>query len=543
MQQTHFESDSHLLSVFNKCSTVWNRDEFILWILCCAPDDKLGKRIRTLLVDETMKKKCGSQKLQEVVEESVLWIKSEKCKIPCRYFRFGACKYGDSCRYMHSGVVPKEKQKKKSVTKTDDSEKRCSIDMIGWNKKDPIRRYANEIGVTMHESDSRKTKICTFFQEEKCHKGAKCKFSHHPSFLWDEMIENVYPWVHCDVPKEMFGDVFLASGKLEKKFNVTIRVPRKETVQELKRLRFIGHEEKLSELTVKMQGSPENVRDCINAMSKMLHTKIFVLEGKIIVLDSDDDSCILSDLSNNLCDSIAWNTIGKESNDPVRLMCDKLKVTRTETNMDCKNKYKIHLCTFFYGSKCKNGNTCSYSHHPQMLWDFSPGQWNQKWATDECAFWALCYAPRNRVGNDFRRRLVEKLLDENEGSHIVDVVRAHVKWMNENNSKKDTSETPNTQCTVVEKGCQTDECPREMDFRDTLFYNFMQTPVAADKTIWEVLLQTPPQVFLQALVDARCRFVQEQTHHTSMFVQDQGTLFNGFFPMFVHESKPFAFGL
>lgn len=267
MQQKHLESDSHLLSVFKKCSTVWNREEFILWILCWAPDDELGKRIRTLLVDEIMKKKCGSHKLQEVVEDSVSWINGEKCKIPCRYFRFGVCKYGNSCRYMHSGVMSKEKPNKKSVAETDGSEKSCSTDMIGWNKKDPIRKYANEIGVTMHDSDSRKTKMCTFFYDEKCHRGAECKFSHHPSFLWDEMIENVLPWVHCDVPEDMFGDVFLASGKLEKKFNVTIKVPRREKVQELKRLRFVSNEEKMSELTVKMHGSPENVKDCIHAAS------------------------------------------------------------------------------------------------------------------------------------------------------------------------------------------------------------------------------------------------------------------------------------
>ena len=507
MQQKQSKSDSHLLSVFNKCSTVWNRDELILWILCWAPDDELGTKIRTILVDEITEKKCGTHELQKVVTESISWIKNLKCRILCRFFRFGVCKFGDSCIYLHSDVGSKQNPQRNSVTDIKDRSENDFVKMIGRKKNDPICKYADKNDVTMHESDPTKTKMCTFFYRNKCHNGESCKFSHHPSFLWNEIIEIIHPWVYCDIPEEMFRDVFLVSKKLKNKFDVTIKVPRKETVENYRHTPCVGRKKK-SDLTIKMHGNPENVKRCIRAMSKMLHINIFVLEGHTIVLDSDDDLDDCSDISldpfNHFCDNIVWNTIGEEPNDPVRLMCDKMKITSRDMDIDHKNKHKIHLCAYFYNSKCKNGNTCTYSHHPRMLWSFSPGEWNNTWAIDECAFWALCYAPRNKVGNNFRRKLVEKLFDENGESHcVVDVVRAHVKWMNEKNNSK-------AQITV-ESGCQTDESPKKMDFKDLLFYKFMQLPVVADKTLWQVLLQTPPQVFMQALIDAQHRSVKEQS--------------------------------
>lgn len=284
MLSKQFTFDSKLLAVFNEHIAAWNKDEYILWALCYAPFDEYGMTFRTMLFEGMMEKKYGSCKLWNIMKEHISWNtkKDEKSRTMCKFFKSGFCKYGNFCKYSHSKTAPKK----------------SNVPMIGQKWDDPIRKFAEKIGVTMYESDPGKKEMCTFFYKNKCHNDIKCRFSHHPSFMWNEMVSDLYPWISCDIPQNKFGLVFSISKKLEKTFNVIIKVPRKDTVEKSKcfnKQQKCG--EKHLDSTVKLHGNPANVKKCINAMSNMLDINIFVVEGNKIVLDSDDEMDFISDSS------------------------------------------------------------------------------------------------------------------------------------------------------------------------------------------------------------------------------------------------------
>lgn len=108
--------------------------------------------------------------------------------------------------------------------------------------------------------------------------------------------------------------------------------------------------------------------------------------------------------------------------------------------------------------------------------------------------------------------------------------------------KSNVDESTNTICTMVDANCQTDGISNEFESQDSIFHKFMQTPIAG-KTLWQILLQTPPQVFLNALLQAQMS-VHGRMNNPLTFMQEheiQPNFLQGFFPMFMQDTNPFAF--
>ena len=60
-----------------------------------------------------------------------------------------------------------------------------SWETIGIDDDDPIKKRCKELNIEKREEIESKNKICSLIKSMKCSKGGKCKYSHHPSKLWE----------------------------------------------------------------------------------------------------------------------------------------------------------------------------------------------------------------------------------------------------------------------------------------------------------------------------------------------------------------------
>lgn len=162
-------------SINKNDSIAWKYDKCILWALCWAPRNDFGCNFRHYLInkifDRDGKKNFelyGSQQILNALKDHEIW-------------------------YTNFTI----EQKYHII----------NYDIIGRDEDDPIRKLMNQIGVDKTESDKNKKKLCIHFRNDECDRGAACSFSHHPSFLWNDMIINTKPLikygynVNCELSK------------------------------------------------------------------------------------------------------------------------------------------------------------------------------------------------------------------------------------------------------------------------------------------------------------------------------------------------------
>jgi hypothetical protein len=324
----------------------WNDDKFILWALCYASRDELGIHLREIICKKVENKEYGSKILSE--------------------------------------FIPKQ----------------CNYKKVG--EDDSIRSYANFLGIEKYEKDYSKSVFCRFVKEKYCNKGKSCKYSHHPSLLWDETIEDLQQWLICDIEPFMFGMVFSLSKILMEKYDVVIKVPMKRDP---------------NKDFVRIRG--KNVEECLKKLEEIIKKPIKILDGNSI--EKVNKKEYLKILKN-----IDFKIIGLEDEDPIRKKCKEMKIIKYEET-DIIKKYKTTLCVYYKSLKCKNGNDCTYSHHPSMLWDYEPGEWNINWMNFENLLWGLCYTPRDEIGFKFREKLVYMIL-LGENKSYKELINDHIEW-------------------------------------------------------------------------------------------------------------------
>ena len=374
------------ITLFNTYKYLWKNDKYILWALCYTTRDHIGYNFRQVLIKD-IRKKNKNLFILNILDKHEEWYKKKNPK------------------YMY-----------------------INYDTIGLDNEDPIKMLAKNLNIEKIETDKNKKILCQFFKGKGCNKGATCTYSHHPSMVWNEMIENITPWIYCDVPKNKFSLIFSLSNKLMMEFNVVIKVPYKISLNE--------------NSLIKLKGDMNEINKCLKKISDIIKTKVSIVkEHTELVIDLKDKHNKIEDnslLYEKINEEFTYSVMGKEQDDPIRILCDKLEITEHEIDNNGK-KYKSQLCCFFRRYICINGTECTYSHHPSMLWDYAPGEWSLAWTRDECVLWALCYAPRNNIGNSFRRKIIEKVklqdTDYYYSDMIINVFLKHYNWIYKKSQK------------------------------------------------------------------------------------------------------------
>lgn len=307
-------------------SIIWRNDKFILWALCYVPRDEIGYNFRRFIIENIKDRKYGSKLLRNKIELHENWYKNE--------INSTAGIYSDTINY----------------------------DTIGQDKSDPVYISLNEFNVEKYENDPKKKIFCKFLKEKECNKGAACTYSHHPSILWNDIVQNIKPWIKCDIPPWMFGLVFSISGKLMNEYDVIIKVPKSDDKEEY---------------LVKLQGNLKNIRECVEKLSNILKRRISILtDEEKPSFKTNEKIHIMMEKNEKFLDIIDLNIIGMHLEDPILEKCEELKIQISENNYD-KKKYKTQFCSFFRSSYCKNDSTCTYSHHPSLFWTYAPGEWHK----------------------------------------------------------------------------------------------------------------------------------------------------------------------
>ena len=201
---------------------------------------------------------------------------------------------------------------------------------------DPFRVMWDALKLPETEPDTSKKEVCRFFcgravhtdilyERTGCNKGAGCTYSHHPSMMWKDVLSSghvvgvlrpkrvdMQDWTVCDIPPFYFGLVFSVSRMLEREFKIIIKVPRREQVEDPSGS-SIPH--------IRMYGSVDNVKACMERLSSILPVRVSAIHDKADQDDTDSDDPI----------PILWESIGLSPSDPLRKLCDDLGIHENDT--------------------------------------------------------------------------------------------------------------------------------------------------------------------------------------------------------------------
>ena len=455
--ESHF--NLKMIDIYMKRKT-WERDECILWILWWAPFNILGKTIRNLLIEKILNRnnisnvKFGSNKIRNILEMHMEWHKCDgiNCEvigsnerdpirksmrelyvtqlethptknILCKFFAENECKKESTCVYSHHPSMIWYDMKAHVDPWFD-----CMIEpLFGQNVTMNFAQANNFLRIQR----SKCTNICDNGRQR-----IGCIRSGLGRIHNDQFVETSL----------LYSSLFMKSRTIREKYGISLKIPR-ETDQYECVIKLQYEDDKMLSDFINYILHTFGLNLSIDKKNKTGNDSNHDNRNQNVNYNSYDDSydgydnidkkydenfgdeneeiymdCLLDDLM-----VFSWETIGIDSDDPIKKRCDELNITISE------NKNAKILCRSIKNMNCSRGGKCTFFHHPSKLWKLEKDNYHRLWETEYFMLWLLCHAPRNNMGLKFREKIIKNILSKRSNDfvgskNIINLLHEYVKW-------------------------------------------------------------------------------------------------------------------